>query len=112
MLPADTIAEITTNLASLHLESNITAQILAAVLAPLLRVEPNRPSIFSPRRVVLLASRFAERTLRNIRSRSFRLDVRRPDHLAPLLGIVCDKFAEVGRRACKHRPAQVGKPRL
>jgi hypothetical protein len=32
MLPADTIAEITTNLASLHLESNIAAQILAAVL--------------------------------------------------------------------------------
>jgi len=37
MLPADIIAEITTNLAALHLEPNTTAQILAAVFAPLLR---------------------------------------------------------------------------
>jgi len=37
MLPAEIITEITTNLAGLQLESNITAQILAAVLAPLLR---------------------------------------------------------------------------
>lgn len=41
MLPADTIAEITTNLAALHLEANIAAQILAAVFAPLLRTGPN-----------------------------------------------------------------------
>ena len=33
MLPAEIITEITTNLAGLQLESNITAQILAAVLA-------------------------------------------------------------------------------
>jgi len=37
MLPADTIAEITTNLAALQLEPNIAAQILAAVFAPRLR---------------------------------------------------------------------------
>ena len=37
MLPADIIAEITTNLAALHLEPNTAAQILAAVFAPLLR---------------------------------------------------------------------------
>ena len=41
MLPADIIAEITTNLAALHLESNTAAQILAAVFAPLLRTGPN-----------------------------------------------------------------------
>jgi hypothetical protein len=41
MLPADIIAEITTNLAGLHLESNIAAQVLAAVFAPLLRTGPN-----------------------------------------------------------------------
>jgi hypothetical protein len=37
MLPADTIAAITTNLAALQLEPTTAAQILAAVLAPLLR---------------------------------------------------------------------------
>jgi primosomal protein N' len=37
MLPADTIAEITTNLAALQLSPNTAAQILAAVFAPLLR---------------------------------------------------------------------------
>jgi hypothetical protein len=42
MLPASTIAEITTNLASLNLQSNIAAQILAAVFAPLLRSSENR----------------------------------------------------------------------
>jgi len=41
MLPADTIAEITTAIAGLHLESNVAGQILAAVLTPLLRdVDP------------------------------------------------------------------------
>ena len=44
MLPADTIAEITTAIAGLHLESNIAAQILAAVFAPLLRsADPDPP---------------------------------------------------------------------
>jgi hypothetical protein len=28
---------------------------------------------------------------------SFRLDVGRPDHLAPLLGLVSDELAEIGR---------------
>jgi len=43
MLPADTVAEITTNLAALYLEPNTTAQILAAVLAPLLRSSDSDP---------------------------------------------------------------------
>src|SRR6202521_5152323 len=43
---------------------------------------------------------------------SFRLDVRRPDHLGPLLGVFCNKFAEVGWRALKCRAAEVDKSSL
>src|SRR5262249_2145201 len=50
MLPADIIAEITTNLAGLHLESNTTAQILAAVFAPLLRSSGSRDPDPVPKR--------------------------------------------------------------
>src|SRR5262245_55332460 len=32
---------------------------------------------------------------------SLRLYVCRPDHLAPLLGVIGDEFPEIGRRACK-----------
>src|SRR5215475_1960730 len=39
-------------------------------------------------------------------------DVRRPDHLAPLLGVVGDELAEVGGRTLKDRCAQGGKSRL
>src|SRR5262249_33734181 len=41
---------------------------------------------------------------------SLRLDVGRHDHLAPFLGFVGDELAEIGRRASKHRAAQIGKP--
>jgi len=37
------------------------------------------------------------------------LDVGRPDHLAPFLGVVGDKLGEVGGRTGKHRCAQIGK---
>src|SRR5262245_39696435 len=56
---------------------------------------------------------FAERRLWNIwpGSRgSLRLDAGGLDHLGPLLGIACDKFAEVGRRTHHHCAAQIGKP--
>src|SRR6186713_39803 len=43
---------------------------------------------------------------------SLRLDVGRPDHLAPLLGLVGDELAEVGGRKREHVAAQFGKPRL
>ena len=43
---------------------------------------------------------------------SFGLDVGRPDHLAPLFGLVGDKLTEVGGRAWKHCATKVGKPRL
>src|SRR5262245_54398196 len=36
---------------------------------------------------------------------SLRLDVGRPDHLGPLLGLVGDELAEVGGRARKRRAA-------
>ena len=51
MLPTDTIAEITTNLAALQLEPSTVAQILAAVFAPLLRsAEANVPIGTKPAR--------------------------------------------------------------
>src|SRR5262245_32913325 len=57
---------------------------------------------------------FAKRALRNIGSGrpSVRLDVGRPDHLAPLLGILDDVIAEFGGRACKRLEPQVGKARF
>src|SRR5262245_41029172 len=46
------------------------------------------------------------------RGTSLRFDVGSPDHLGPLLGIVGDELAEVGRRTLKDRYAQGGKLRL
>ena len=43
---------------------------------------------------------------------SLRLDVGRPDHLAPLLGLVGDEPSKVGGRARKYAAAEIGKPRL
>src|SRR5262249_60866205 len=40
------------------------------------------------------------------------LDVGRPDHFAPLLGLVGDELAKIGGRARKQRAAQVSQPRL
>src|SRR5262249_17439798 len=59
-----------------------------------------------------LPPEFAERTLRNIRlceAGSLRLDAGQLDHLAPLLGVVGDELTELGRRARKHRAAEVDK---
>src|ERR1700677_1999204 len=58
---------------------------------------------------------FAERVLRMIipeRDGSLRLDARKLDHLAPLLGFLGDELSDVGRRSPKHGAAQVGKPWL
>ena len=44
---------------------------------------------------------FAQRDLWNVgalATRLLRLDIGRPDHLAPLLGFLSDELAEVGRR--------------
>src|SRR5262249_49502168 len=43
---------------------------------------------------------------------SFRLDARELDHIAPLFGLFGNELSKVGRRARKHRAAQVGKPSL
>src|SRR5262249_50307684 len=40
---------------------------------------------------------------------SLCLDIGSPDHLAPLLGVVGDQLTELGRRARKHRAAEVDK---
>src|SRR5262245_54391870 len=45
-------------------------------------------------------------------ARSFRLDTRELDHLAPLLGVIGDELAEVGGRAWKCSGTQLGEPRL
>src|SRR5262245_56484912 len=39
-------------------------------------------------------------------------DVRRPDHLAPLLGFGDDESSEIGGRARKRRRTQIGEPRF
>src|SRR6266852_808515 len=44
--------------------------------------------------------------------RSIRLDAGELDYLAPLLDFPRDELSEVGRRARKHRAAEVGKPHL
>src|SRR6266853_1870722 len=45
-------------------------------------------------------------------SRSLGLDVGRPDHLAPLLGLVGDQLAEVGGRTRQRRAAHVSELRV
>src|SRR5262249_24666574 len=40
------------------------------------------------------------------------LEVGRPDHLGPLLGVVGNELAEIGGRAGKQRAAEVEQPRL
>ena len=42
---------------------------------------------------------------------SVRLDVGRPDHLAPFLGVVGDELAKVGGREREHVATEIGKPR-
>ena len=46
------------------------------------------------------------------RQPSLRLDIRGPDHLGPLLSFVGNKLAEVRRRACEYRAAEVSDPRF
>jgi hypothetical protein len=44
--------------------------------------------------------------------RLIRLDTSKLDHFGPLLDLIGDALAEVGRRAGSHCDAQVGKPCL
>src|SRR5215469_895234 len=90
-----------------------------AAAAPPSSVMNSRLFIRSPRRrgraaAAARGEEFAERTLRNIDSgsASVRLDVEGPDEFAPLLRVVGDEPAEVGRRTLKDRCAQGGKSRL
>ena len=57
-------------------------------------------------------SPFAERNFMETSVRwpltSIRLDICRPDNLAPLFGFVVDQLPEIGRRARKYHAAQVG----
>src|SRR5262249_57153210 len=51
-------------------------------------------------------------TLWNVRAASFRLDVGRPDHLAPLLDFFGDEFAEISGRAWKDCGPELRDPRF
>src|SRR5260221_7394895 len=48
----------------------------------------------------------------NTCERLLRPRTRELDHLGPLFGFVGHELAEVGRRACQRRAAQIGEPRL
>jgi hypothetical protein len=82
------------------------------------RTKKHRYSIASSARRAGSAARregFAERNVMEcLRDDDdlFRLDVGGPDHLAPLLGFVGDKLAEIGGRVTQSNAAEVGKPRL
>jgi hypothetical protein len=60
----------------------------------------------------LASQGFAERNVMERAAGSLRLDVRSPDHLAPLFGFVGDVSAELGGRECEWNVPQVGKARL
>src|SRR5262245_51359226 len=58
--------------------------------------------------IVIRVSQFIKRPA----VRSIRLDVCKLDHLAPLLGLVRNELAEIGRRARHHGAAEASKLRL
>jgi primosomal protein N' len=69
MLPAADLTEILTNLSALNLQPNIAAQILAAVLAPLLRsAEPEEPA--PPRQRAIRPRAKPRRAVRQKRKKS------------------------------------------
>src|SRR5712672_919549 len=43
---------------------------------------------------------------------SLRLDTGKLDDFCPFLGVFGDELPKIGRGECKHRGAEVGKPRL
>ncbi len=53
-----------------------------------------------------------QRKIWNNEAASFRLDMSRPDHLAPFLSFFGDELSKVGGRARQHCTAQKGKMRL
>src|SRR5262249_18938518 len=79
--------------------------------------KPPKPTIldlsYRPHHKRLPRQRFSATGRYGIRpARSFRLDTRELDHLAPLLGVIGDELAEVGGSAWKCSGTQLGEPRL
>src|SRR5262249_11112138 len=79
--------------------------------------QPSVSILTEPRRLIRSPRRplFAERALRNTDASGWPLvgfDIGRPDHFAPLLGLVGDELTEAAGRARKDAAAEVGKPRL
>src|SRR5262245_37473437 len=77
MLPADSLAEILTNLSALNLQSNTAAAVLSAVLAPLLRSTEPPPSALEPPAKPLRRSRVRSRLRRAGASRKRKYGRRR-----------------------------------
>jgi hypothetical protein len=70
------------------------------------------PQAWRPAGFRQASAAFAYRALRNVcHAQSFWLDAGGLDHLRPLLSFLGYDLTEIGRRARKHRAAQVGKPR-
>src|SRR6516165_6565659 len=58
------------------------------------------------------SKRYGKSSRSSAETSSLRLDVGRPDHLGPLVGLLGDEPAEVGGRTRKHSATKVGKARL
>ena len=67
-------------------------------------------SAFEPKRTLALPKSRNGRRYGISDSALLRPNVGHPDHLGPLLGFVGDKLAEVRRRACEYRAAEVSDP--
>src|SRR6266567_8735574 len=93
------------------------------------RAASGHPAAAAPPRSVMNSRRFIRSPLRHntrdspnglygkssrssAETSSLRLDVGRPDHLAPLLCFFADELAEVGGRARKRPCTQIGEPCL
>ena len=105
MLPASDLSEILANLTALQLEPNTTAQILAAVLAPLLRssgpdVDPDlqlRPRGRPRRRISRRRKKATRRAARSTDARSRAIAALRDNPNTSLTDIA--KIAKVSRSA-------------
>src|SRR5215831_18385489 len=76
----------------------------------------NAPEARCPTSTMLMAlqkpHRYGKSSRSSAETSSLRLDVGRPDHLGPFLGLLGDELAEVGGRTDERCATQIGEPRL